>query len=102
MGTLSISKVCGIHDEAERLGITLADFEEGVEVPYPDGKSAKSFIICNGVREADCIVNVCKMKTHMLECMTGAQKNLFGIVYGFNKGVFNGVVFLLIRKKNRA
>lgn len=86
MGTLSISKVCGIHDEAEKLGIALADFEEGAEVPYPEGKSAKSFIICNGVREADCIVNVCKMKTHMLERMTGAQKNLFGIVYGFNKG----------------
>ncbi|MBE6641515.1 MAG: DUF362 domain-containing protein [Ruminococcaceae bacterium] len=86
MGTLQISTACGIHGEAEKLGIPLADFEGGEEMPYPDGKSAKSFIICNGVREADAIVNICKMKTHMLERMTGAQKNLFGIVYGFNKG----------------
>ena len=86
MGTLQIAKSCGIHDAAEGLGIPLADFEGGEEVAYPEGQSAKSFIICNAVREADAIVNVCKMKTHMLERMTGAQKNLFGIVYGFNKG----------------
>ena len=50
MGTLQISKACGIHDAAERLGIPLADFEVGEEVAYPEGQSAKSFIICKAVR----------------------------------------------------
>lgn len=34
----------------------------------------------------DAIINLCKMKTHQLERITGAMKNTFGCVYGFNKG----------------
>jgi len=86
MGADKVAEFCGILDKAKEYGVPLADFEGGEEVAYPEGKAAKSFIIANGVLDCDCIVNVCKMKTHMLERMTGAQKNLFGIVYGFNKG----------------
>ncbi|MBR6742739.1 MAG: DUF362 domain-containing protein [Clostridia bacterium] len=86
LGSLNISKACGIHQKAEELGIPLADFEAGEEVAFEGGQTSKNFIIANGAREADAIVNICKLKTHMLERMTGAQKNLFGIVYGFNKG----------------
>ena len=35
--------------------------------------------------EADAVINVCKMKTHALERITGAVKNMYGCVYGLNK-----------------
>lgn len=84
--TAAISKECGVMPVAEKLNIPLADFTKGETVAYPEGKAAKEFVIANGVIQCDGIINVCKMKTHMLERITGAQKNIFGCVFGFNKG----------------
>ena len=80
------AKECGIAAVAETLGIPAADFSGGTRTPYAGGKVANEFILANAVLEADGIVNICKMKTHMLERITGAQKNLFGCVFGLNKG----------------
>ena len=85
-GAERIAEECGITAAAAPFGAVQADFSGGREYPFPGGRTAKSFIIANGVLSCDRIVNVCKLKTHMLERMTGAQKNLFGIVYGLNKG----------------
>ena len=80
-----VADACGIAAAADGLCVPLADFSRGVETAY-DGITAKSFVLCPAVLEYDAIVNVCKMKTHMLERITGAVKNLFGAVYGLNKG----------------
>lgn len=85
-GVEHIADVCGFRAEAEALGIPMADFEHGSKVPFPEGHTAKEFIICDGVQKADAIINLCKMKTHQLERITGAVKNIFGCVFGFNKG----------------
>lgn len=82
----AIAKECGVYDVAKKLEVAVADFTAGKSTPYPDGVSAKEFVIANGVLECDGIVNICKMKTHMLERITGAQKNIFGCVFGLNKG----------------
>lgn len=88
-GSISVSKVaegCGISQSAQALDIPLADFMHGVKTPAPDGKICKHFVIAGGAQEADAIINICKMKTHALERLTGAVKNLYGCVQGFNKG----------------
>lgn len=88
-GSISVSKVaegCGILQSAQALNIPLADFVHGIKTPAPDGLICKNFVIAGGVLEADAIINVCKMKTHALERVTGAVKNLYGCVQGFNKG----------------
>ena len=88
-GSISVLKVaegCGIAPSAQALNIPLADFTHGKTVPAPNGVICKQFTISNGVLEADAIVNVCKMKTHALERLTGAVKNLYGCVQGLNKG----------------
>ncbi|MCI8646521.1 MAG: DUF362 domain-containing protein [Firmicutes bacterium] len=85
MGTEQTAEGCGIRQEAEALGIGLADFSKGEKVMYPQGYEADHFVLCSGVRSADAIINLCKMKTHQLERITGAVKNTFGCVYGFNK-----------------
>lgn len=77
---------CGIGAAAEKLGIPWADFTAGTTVDHPVGHTAHSFHLANGVVQADGLVNVCKMKTHALERITGAMKNLYGCVLGINKG----------------
>ena len=76
---------CGITDAAKRFDIAPADFANGSIVPFPQGEVAKSFYLCHGAQEADAIINVCKMKTHALERITGAVKNIYGCVCGVNK-----------------
>lgn len=86
---ISIAKVaegCGIAQSAKELDIPLADFMHGTKTLAPDGFVCKQFLICNGVLESDAIINLCKMKTHALERLTGAVKNLYGCVQGLNKG----------------
>lgn len=77
---------CGLAEPADRLGIPTADFESGSTVTYPKGKVGHSFVLCRGVQEADAIINLCKMKTHALERITGAVKNMYGCILGLNKG----------------
>ena len=80
------AEACGIAAAAAARGVRAADFSGGKTVPFPDGRTAKEFILANEMPTFDAIVNICKMKTHMLERITGAQKNLFGCVFGLNKG----------------
>ena len=75
----------GIAEAAEKYQVAKADFASGNVVSFPEGHTAKSFYLCKGVQEADALINVCKMKTHALERITGAVKNLYGCITGVNK-----------------
>lgn len=79
----------GLKQEADKYGIPLENFSEGVFVEFPEGNVSKGFTVCKGALEADAIINICKMKTHQLERITGAVKNTFGCVYGINKAAFH-------------
>lgn len=81
------SEICGLKEAAERHNVPLADFSRGKTVEYRRGSVTRKFEICQGVLDADAIINLCKMKTHQLERITGGVKNLFGCVYGLNKGM---------------
>ena len=81
-----IAEECGLSRPADRLGIPFGDFEHGTEVRFPEGRAETRFVLCNEIARADGVVDICKMKTHQLERITGAVKNTFGCVYGFNKG----------------
>ena len=79
------AQASGIAEAAKRYGVEMADFFSGSVVPFPDGHTAKSFYLCKGVQDADAMINICKMKTHALERITGAVKNLYGCITGVNK-----------------
>lgn len=81
-----VADECGIKPAADELGIPLGDFEHGEYVPYSEGRAADGFVLCREIIKSDGIINICKMKTHQLERITGAVKNSFGCVYGINKG----------------
>jgi uncharacterized protein (DUF362 family)/Pyruvate/2-oxoacid:ferredoxin oxidoreductase delta subunit len=85
----SVGRKTGIKDAAEASGAEWVDFSEGVEMPNPEGKMVKSFVIAKPFVDADLLFDLPKLKTHMLTYYTGAIKNLFGLVPGFAKSAFH-------------
>jgi len=79
----------GFKQVADELSITPADFARGKTVTHSEALLNKSFVIANGVLEADGLVSISKLKTHGLTRMTGAIKNQFGCIPGFRKGQFH-------------
>lgn len=86
---INVAKKSGIYQAGQELGIEIADFKEGVRVPFPAGKQHKSFVLARGVVESDAIISIAKMKTHGLTRLTGAVKNQFGCIPGVLKGEFH-------------
>ena len=66
-------------------GARIADMSETVTYDFPEGNTARQFQFTREVTEADSIINLCKMKTHALERITGAVKNVYGFVCGQHK-----------------
>lgn len=77
---------CGLKQVADENGVLEGDFASSKTVSC-NGLVADQFILCKAMTDADCIINICKMKTHALERITGATKNMYGAVYQFNKGL---------------
>ncbi|MDR1933218.1 MAG: DUF362 domain-containing protein [Spirochaetales bacterium] len=80
------ARVAGIAEIAEKLGVSVADFETAAPAQVAEAAGAPvSFPIAKGVREADGLISLCKMKTHSLTRITGALKNQLGCLTGFEK-----------------
>ncbi len=73
----------GMLELAERIGLPLVSFEAEGAVSM-QGELA-SYMIARPVVEADVIVNVPKLKTHVLTLFTGCVKNTYGAIPGFGK-----------------
>lgn len=82
---VSAAAAVGMDETLEKYRVPLVDFTGMGAVPYEDGVQAKSFFLSREVFEADAIINVCKMKTHALERITGAVKNMYGCIHGLHK-----------------
>jgi len=70
---------------SERTGVPLNYDLSYSTFSMPNGRAAKSVDRIAPIAAADVILNVCKMKTHALATVTGAAKNLFGVIPGINK-----------------
>ena len=79
----------GLKQVGDELGFSLADFDSGRSVSHKDGLLVKSFVVANGVLDADGLVNLPKFKTHPLVRFTGAVKNQFGCVPGLLKSQYH-------------
>ncbi len=76
------ARISGILEAAEGAYVNLA--KDPVQV---SGKSAlvENLVVSRNVLEADRVVNVPKFKTHVQTRITGAVKNMFGILVGAEK-----------------
>lgn len=74
----------GMKDAAEGYAALNEDFREA-EAFFDGAKLAKKIHVCAFIKEADAVINICKLKTHGMMGYTGAVKNLFGIIPGTAK-----------------
>ncbi len=79
---LKIAKITGILDASGGCYSNIS--KEVVEVKV-ESKFIEELFISKIVKEADYIINVPKFKTHSLTTITGAIKNMFGIIPGGKK-----------------
>lgn len=74
----------GLLELSLSMGVELVNFEKaGAESVKGE---LRSYMIARPVLEADVVINVPKMKTHVLTLFTGCIKNMFGSIPGFAKG----------------
>jgi uncharacterized protein (DUF362 family)/Pyruvate/2-oxoacid:ferredoxin oxidoreductase delta subunit len=74
---------------AEKSGAALNQNTEFSDMPQHSGLKLKSLKVINAVIEADKIINLPKIKTHMMAVYSGAVKNMFGIVPGRHKAEYH-------------
>ena len=80
-----IYRTSGMLGAAQQAGIEVNLDTTSRPVSYADGKLTKHFDIITPVYNADGLFNLCKMKTHLFTVMTGAVKNIFGVIPGLIK-----------------
>ncbi len=77
----------GMSQVAVDADTELVRFEGGGVCKARNGD--QTFFISRYAVDSDAIVNLAKMKTHVLTLFTGAVKNMFGIIPGFRKGEYH-------------
>ncbi len=70
---------------ARRSGASLNYDTSIKKVEFPEGRLLKRFSVVKAMSEADFLLNMPKMKTHVLTTFTGATKNLYGAIPGITK-----------------
>ena len=78
-------RACGVEAVAADEGAELDLAAEHETVSLPEGKMVKKIQIIRPALDADVIINLPKFKTHVYTRLTGAVKNLFGLVPGLIK-----------------
>ncbi len=85
-------QTCGMTDAAKTAGIELSYDTSFETVSFPAGKLVKQFSIITPIRNCEGYINLCKLKTHGLTFLTGATKNIFGVIPGRTKTGYHGTM----------
>lgn len=85
----NLYRQCGMEEAAAHSGACLNYDLSSWEVSLPAGKLIHRTTLLTPLIDADGIINLCKLKTHVFMGMTGAVKNFFGAVPGLNKAGFH-------------
>lgn len=87
--TYKAAAACGILAVCEQENVPLTAFTETAVFEYPQGQLVKRFSLAAQLASVDKVISVAKMKTHTFMGITGATKNLFGLVVGMEKAQFH-------------
>ena len=85
----NLYRSCGLADVFANTAVTLNYDTSSHDVPYTDDDSPKSVPIITPILDADIIINIAKMKTHGFAFISGAVKNLFGVIPGLTKPMYH-------------
>lgn len=76
---------CGMTEIADTVGIELNLNTEQSSLSCPEGSLIKRFEVIAPLIDADGMINLSKLKTHVFMSMTGAVKNSYGVIPGRTK-----------------
>lgn len=80
----NVYRASGMH-EAEAAGAELnMDFTQK-EASYPGARAAKHFTYTGWLDGCGAVIDFCKLKSHGMMALTGAAKNMFGVIPGTMK-----------------
>jgi uncharacterized protein (DUF362 family)/Pyruvate/2-oxoacid:ferredoxin oxidoreductase delta subunit len=79
----SVHAKTGIRALCEAENVPLISFEQAETVEVKT--DAATFYIAKPILDADVVINLPKIKTHVLTTLTGAVKNLYGTLPGYQK-----------------
>ncbi len=88
-GLKKVYSKCGLIEAADDAGVELNYDTSVVTVSCPEGRLIKQFNAIKPALDADVLISLAKGKTHSFTYITGAVKNLFGIVPGFEKAGYH-------------
>ena len=80
-----VYKISGLTDVSKETGAKLNWNTSYSTKSNPEGNIVKFFEIINIASKADKIISISKLKTHGFTYITGAVKNLFGLIPGLKK-----------------
>ena len=86
---LGLYRACGLDRVAEETGAELMLETGHTIVSCPRGRMVKRLEMIRPALDADVIINLPKFKTHVYTRLTGAVKNLFGLVPGLIKPAYH-------------
>lgn len=84
-----IYKSTGMEMAAAATGAKLNYNINSSEIVNPEGKILKRLTIADMINDVDKIINLPKLKTHILAVYTGAVKNMFGTIPGTIKAEYH-------------
>jgi uncharacterized protein (DUF362 family)/NAD-dependent dihydropyrimidine dehydrogenase PreA subunit len=79
----------GMARVADETGAALNFDVAETQVALPGAEKMKRLVLCRPVVEADRVVSISKLKTHVLMGLTGAIKNHYGCVPGMQKFTYH-------------
>ena len=90
IGELSkAARKTGLLDVVEELDLSLADFSTTCSRERAENRVVKKITLAKAVADADVIITLPKLKTHVQMGFTGALKNQFGLVVGVSKAHYH-------------
>lgn len=80
-----VAGITGMKQAADELGIKLVEFKNSMELSATNGGIFKKLNVAKEAVDADVIINLPKLKTHVQMFLTLGVKNMFGCIIGLQK-----------------
>ena len=80
-----VAAITGMKQAADELGIKLVEFKNSMELSATNGGIFKKLNVAKEAVDADVIINLPKLKTHVQMFLTLGVKNMFGCIIGLQK-----------------
>ncbi len=85
----AVMKRCGITGALSGINYEPGDFDHEFEFEEPSNRVARRINLVKALNDADVVITLPKLKTHAQMGFTGALKNQFGLVRGFQKAHYH-------------